>query len=206
MGPTSPSFALRPYAVAVVAAPVLLMASTASYIANGDGMNTGELGGALQVWAMILFAVAAVTLTGRFSGVAPRAAAVLLVVGLAGAAGGVAYGIDSIQAAVFDNTSVQESDSAAAPLALQIPGLLFPLGLVGTGVMLARTATAPVWAAWLLVIGAALFPIARIPDIAALALVGDALLVLSLAAIGWDALGSRASTRLGTSGSPAATT
>ncbi len=202
---TSASLAHRQHAVAVVAAPVLLLASTAAYIISGDGMNNGELGGALQVWAMIFFAVGAVTLTRRFGDVAPRASALLLLVGLAGAGGGVAYGIDSIQAAVFDNPSIQDADSKVAPLALQIPGLLFPLGLVGTGVMLARTATAPVWAGILLVIGAALFPIARIPDIEALAVVGDALLVLALIAIGWHALGDRTSTGLRTGGVRTAT-
>lgn len=92
-------------------------------------------------------------LTGRFADAAPRASTALLFVGLAGAAGGVGYGIDSIQAAVFGTESIQESDSAAASLALQTPGILFPLGLAGIGVLLARTATAPVWAAWLLAIG-----------------------------------------------------
>ena len=147
-------------------------------------MNNGELGGTLQLWAMIGFALAAVALTRGFADVAPRPSTVLLAIGLAGAAGGVAYGIDSIQAAVYDNASIQDSGRAVAPLALQIPGLLFPVGLLGTGVMLFRTGAAPAWAAALLVVGGLLFPLSRIPGISGLALVGDGLLVVALGAIG----------------------
>ena len=50
--------------------------------------------------------------------------------------------------------------------------------------MVSRTKAAPAWAAALLVIGGALFPLSRIPDISGLALVGDVLLVVALGAIG----------------------
>ena len=185
----------RQYATAVAAAPLVLLASTIAYVANGDGMNDGELGGVLQVWAFALFALAAVSLTRRFSETAPGAASAWLAVGLVGAAGGVAYGIDSIQAAVFGNTSIQEADTAAALVALQIPGFCFPIGLIGAGVMLAKTATASAWAARLLVVGAVLFPLSRIPDIEALALVGDAVLLLAMGAIALEGVRVRTGSR-----------
>ena len=173
---------------AIVAAPVLLLVSTISYITAGDGMNTGEAGGAIQVWAMIAFALAMVSLARLLERPAPRAAAALTVVGLIGAAGGVGYGIDSIQAAIFDTGSIQETDSAVAPLALQLPGVLFPLSLIGLGVMLARTGVVARWSGWALAAGGLLFPLARIPDVEALALVGDALLVMALVPLGWQTI------------------
>jgi len=171
---------------ACVAAPVLLLASTISYITAGDGMNSGEAGGAIQVWAMIAFALVVVYLARELELPAPRAAAALTVVGLIGVAGGVGYGIDSIQAAIFDTGSIQETDSAAAPLALQLPGVLFPLGLIGLGVMLVRTGAVARWSGWTLAAGGLLFPLSRIPDIEALAVVADALLVIALVPLGWQ--------------------
>ena len=171
---------------ATVAAPVLLLLSTISYITAGDGMNAGEAGGAIQVWAMIAFALATVSLSRLLERPAPRAAAALTAIGLIGAAGGVGYGIDSIQAAIFHTGSIQETDSAVGPLALQLPGVLFPLSLIGLGVMLARTGVVARWSGWMLVAGALLFPLARIPDVEALAIVGDAMLLIALVPLGWQ--------------------
>lgn len=169
---------------ATAAAPVLLLLSTISYISAGDGMNDGEVGGTIQVWAMIAFAIAMVALARLLERSSPRAAVTLTIVGLIGAAGGVAYGIDSIQAAVFETGSIQETDSAAAPLALQLPGLLFPLSLIALGVMLARTKTVEPRLGWMLAAGALLFPLSRIPDVETLAVAADALLVLALVPLG----------------------
>jgi hypothetical protein len=169
---------------ATVAAPVLLLGSTISYVSAGKGMNDGEAGGTIQVWAMIAFALVTVSLARLLERAAPRAAATLSVVGLIGAAGGVGYGIDSIQAAIFDTGSIQETDSAVAPLALQLPGVLFPLSLIGLGVMLARTGTVAPWSGWTLAAGALLFPLSRIPDVEALAVAADALLVIALVPLG----------------------
>jgi hypothetical protein len=162
---------------------MLLLASTVGFIVEGEGMNSGEVAGAVQVWAFIGFALAAVALTERMASVAPRARATLLALALAGVAGGVGYGVDAIQAALNDTTSIQEMDSVAASFALQVPGILFPLSFAAIGVALARTRSAPAWAAWLLVIGALLFPMSRIPDIEALAVAADVLLLLALVAI-----------------------
>lgn len=175
----------------MVLGPIILLASTIAYITNGDGMNEGETGGVLQVWAFIGLSVAVALLTRRFADVAPTASSLLLVAGLAGTASGVGYGIDSVQAAVFGTETLQETSSAAAPLALQLPGLLLPLALLGIGLMLARTKTAPSWAAITLVVGAVLFPLGRIPGIEAIALVSDAVLLLALGGIAFGAARAR---------------
>ena len=72
-------------------------------------------------------------------------------------------------------------------MALQLPGLLLPIGLLGIGVMLARTKTAPSWAPVAPTVGGVLFPVGRIPGIEAIAVVSDVVLVLALAGIGWGA-------------------
>lgn len=169
--------------LAVPVAPALLLASTVAYIAAGDGMNSGEAGGAIQVWAFVGFALAAAALTDRLVTSAPRARTILLALAMAGVAGGVGYGIDSIQAALNGAESIQEMDSAGASIALQLPGILFPLSFAAIGVLLARTKAAPAWAAWLMVLGAVLFPVSRIPDIEAVAVVADVALLLAMTAV-----------------------
>ena len=82
--------------VALIAGPLLLLASTIAYVTQGDGMNDGELGGAIQVWAMIGLALGGIGLARSLEPHAPRAAAVITVLVVIGAAGGVGYGIDSI--------------------------------------------------------------------------------------------------------------
>lgn len=181
---------------ATVAAPVLLLLSTISYISAGNGMNDGEAGGAIQVWAMIAFGLVTVSLARLLEPAAPRAAATLTVVGLIGAAGGVGYGIDSIQAAIFGTGSIQEADSAVAPLALQLPGVLFPVSLIGLGLMLARSGTVARWSGWTMAVGALLFPLSRIPDVEALAIAADAILVIALVPLGVQMIRAGASGQL----------
>lgn len=168
-----------------MAAPALLLASTIAYVANGEGMNDGEAGGAIQVWAMIAYAVTVVGLSRLLDADAPRAADVLLVAGLVGTAGGVAYGIDSIQAALVGGESLQEMGSAAASLALQVPGVLFPLGLAALGVVLLRNGLVTRWTGTGLVVGALLFPASRIPDVEVLAIASDLVLLAALVPFGW---------------------
>lgn len=168
--------------IAAVVAPVLMAASTIAYLVQGDGMNDGELGGAVMVWAMIAYAVAIVGLARLVEGSMPRAATVLTVVGLAGTAGGVGYGIDSIQVAVFGTESIQETTTAAAPIALQLPGTMFPLGLILLGVLLVRSGNVPAPAGYGLAVGAVLFPASRIPDVAGLAMVSDLVVLVALVA------------------------
>lgn len=174
---------LRLTAATAVVAPILMLASTIAYLTEGEGMNEGELGGAIQVWAAIAYGIALVGFARMLESKAPRGALVLTVLTLVGVAGAVGYGIDSIQAAVFGTESIQETSSAAAPLALQIPGGCFPLSLVVLGVLLARTATVPAVLGYGLAVGAVLFPASRIPDVEALAVASDGIVLVALTAI-----------------------
>lgn len=181
----------RTTGIAAIVGPLLLLTSTVAYIAGGNGMNDGEVGGAIQVWAMIALGVAGIGLARMLESHAPRAAAVLTCLVIAGIAGGIGYGIDSIQADVHSTESLQETESAAAPLALQVPGLLFPVSLLTLGVMLARSGAAPKPLGVMLAIGAVMFPMSRIPDVEALAVASDAFLALALVPLGLSILGYR---------------
>lgn len=195
---TTTTVTTRIAGVAAVAGPVLLLASTVSYIAAGDGLNDGELGGAIQVWAFIALGLAIVGLSRTFERAAPRAAAALTVFGVIAAAVGSGYGIDSLQAAVFDTTSLQETDSTSVPFALQIPGLMAPASLAALGIVMARVGAAPKALGWLLAVGAVLFPASRMPDVEALAVAGDALIAVALAPIGFRLLAGRRTAGLAT--------
>ena len=169
--------------LAAAAAPLVLLASTLAHVADDDGMNVGEAAGTIQVWAFALLGIAAVVLTARLREAAPRLADAMLCLALIGVAGGAGYGIDAVQADVFGTGSLQDSDSSAVGLALQLPGLLFPLSFLVTAVMLARTGTAPGWAAVTLAVGAVLFPASRIPDAVGLAVVADVVLAAGMVGI-----------------------
>jgi hypothetical protein len=175
---------------AAVLAPLVMLASTISHVAQGDGLNDGEAGGIIQVWAFIALGIAIVGLARLLEPSTARGALLVVVLGIGGVAAGAGYGIDSIAADVHSVDSLQDVDSSpAAPLALQLPGLMNTLSLVVLGVLLARHRTAPPVAAYAVVAGAVVFLVARIPDIEALALVGDAILVLGLGGVGLSVLG-----------------
>lgn len=185
------NYHIKATAAAAVLGPVALLASTLAYAGQGDGMNNGEVGGAIQVWAFIALTVAVVGLARLLEASAPRAAVVITVLGLAGLAAGAGYGIDSMHAEVSKAESLQEVDSLA-PIALNIPGLMWPLGLIVLGVMLARAGAVPSVLAYGVVAFGVLFPASRIPDVVGLAVVADVVGVLALGGIGLHLLGAPA--------------
>lgn len=168
--------------VAAVVAPLAMLASTIAFAANGAGMSEGEAPGAVLVWAAIGYGIALVGLARALDHRSARAAAAVTVLGVAGACGTAAYGLDAIQQAVLAGDIYS---SPAVPFALRIPGLLFPLALLVLGVAVARTATGgrDRVAGWALVAGAVLFPIGRIADLAAGAVVADVVLLGALPAV-----------------------
>jgi len=182
---------LRATGLAAIAAPLLLLASTLAYVARGEGLNDGEVGGTIQIWAFVAFGVAVVGLARRLEAAAPHAAVALTILGLVGVAGGIGFGIDSIQIEVLGTESLQETESSAVPLALQLPGVVFPLALAGLGVLLARHRIVPRAAGYTLAVGALLFPASRIPGVEALAIASDGLMLVALGTIGLPLLAER---------------
>jgi hypothetical protein len=172
---------MRTTTVALVLAPMVMLASTIAYVVGGQGLSEGAAAGAIQIWAFIAYAVALVGLVRTVEAAAPRAAAAGLVLALIGCVGGAAYGMDSIQAAVLGGTI---ESSAATPFALRLPGLAFPLALVLLGTLLARLRVAAAPSAVLVILGGLLFPISRIADLPAVAVTSDLALLVGF---GWIA-------------------
>ena len=173
-------------------APALLLAST---IANtlGAGFNADATGGVIQVYAFAAFIP--VTLGfARWAAIAsPRTSIALTIVAALGVAGGIAYGMDSIHTAQV-GVSLEEFGSFG-PLVLQVPGIMFPLSLLGIAITLVRLGAQPRWSGALLAVVAVLFPASRIPGIEGLGIVSDSLLILALYPLGWSSMAMRASRR-----------
>ena len=170
---------------ALVAAPVLLAASTVAYGAEG-GIGYSQVGGAIQLYAMAAFPLGLLGLVRRLEGPLPRAAALLSAMVIFGAVGGVAFAIDAVHGAVHPEAPLE--NLPLAPSFLHLPGLTFPLGLIGVGLALARSGVAPRWSGYALAVGGVLFPMSRIPSIVPLALGADLFILAALAPLGWALL------------------
>lgn len=182
--------ARRTTALAAIAGSVLMLVTTVAYALNGQGFSQGEVPGAIQIWAFILYGVAIVGLVRLFEDVAPRAAAVTIVVGLVGVAGGAAYGIDAIGLEALGGSIVDSS--AVAPFALRIPGLAFPVAVFLLGFFLARHGSVPTVAGYGLAVAALLFPVAHIGDVIPLGFVSDVVAVMAMGAIAFSLLSASA--------------
>jgi len=132
----------RLLAGAAIAAPLLLLASTVTYLA-GDGLGDDPAGGAIQVYAAVAFGLAIIGLTARIEPHLPRLATALTVTGMVGVAGAVGFGQDSIVYSYNPLAALSEHESVAAGVALFFPGVVFPATLAGLGLAAARTRSPP---------------------------------------------------------------
>jgi hypothetical protein len=169
---------------ALVVAPVLLLTSTVLYSTVGAGMNNSDIAGAVQVWAMVAFAIGLLGLVRHLEPSAPRAATLLAMLVLVGCAGGVGFGIDSMHAALPGGSNLLEAESSVfAPLGLAIPGALFPVSIAATGIALWRAGLISGLTTLPVVVGAVLFPASRFPSIEALAIAADLVLIVGFVAL-----------------------
>lgn len=173
----------RLFAGAMILGPVLLLASSVAFVAGG-GLNEDELGGALLVYAFVALTVVAIGIARAVERALPRASAALLAFAVLGCGAGVGFGIDSIHAGLPGGTGLEDADSAAATLALFVPGAIFPLSFAALGVALWRARVSPRASGPLLVAASLLFPIANIPDSEAIAVTANALFVVALWPLG----------------------
>ena len=171
------------FAGAMIVGPVLLLGSGIAFAAGG-GPQKDELGGALLVYAFVAMTVVAIAIARAVEPALPRASAALLAFAVLGCGGGVGFGIDSIHAALPGGTSLEDADSAAATLALFLPGAIFPLSFAALGVALWRARVSPRASGLLLVAASLLFPVANIPDSEAIAVTANALFVVALWPLG----------------------
>jgi hypothetical protein len=180
----------RLFAGAMILGPVLLLGSSVAYLVGG-GLNEDELGGALQVYAFVAMTVAAIGIARAVEPAFPRASAALLGFAVLGCGAGVGFGIDSIHAALPGGSSLEDADSAAAGLALFVPGAIFPLSFAALGVALWRARVSPTLSGPVLVVASLLFPVANIPDSEAIVVAANALFVVALWPLGITWLGDR---------------
>jgi hypothetical protein len=174
---------MRLFAGAMIVGPVLLLGSSVAFAAGG-GLNEDELGGALLVYAFVALTVVAIGIARAVERALPRASAALLAFAVLGCGAGIGFGIDSIHAALPGGTGLEDADSAAATLALLVPGAIFPLSFAALGVALWRARVSPRASGPLLVAASLLFPIANIPDSEAIAVAANALFVVALWPLG----------------------
>lgn len=186
-----PAGTARVYGVAIILAPILLMASTVAFIADGDGINDGVMGGVFGVWSCFAFVIGLTGVLRLLEPRAPRAAPVLSVLALLGFTAGVGFNVNAMYLASHEVDFLTEASDESADgrdafgmLAFLPWGLLVPVSLVLIGVFLWRTEVVARWSAILIAAGGVLFVSARPERIEALALVGDAVLVVGLGSIG----------------------
>lgn len=162
----------------LLVAPVAYLAADTTYAARG--WESDGTGGILAVLAGLLYGLVALEVAGWL----PRASwlrAAVVVVGLAGVAGNVAYAFDSINVSLGETSLVDQSGAAALIKPL---GLCFPLALALIAAALLRLGAR--WQGALVLFGAVVFPIAHIGNVEALAVAGHVVLVLGLSSLLWQ--------------------
>jgi hypothetical protein len=181
---------------ALIAAPLLLLASTAAFaVEAGDRINRGTVGGAILVYAMAAFALAVLALTQRFAHIYPRAAVGLLVTGVAGCAAGAGFGVDSIHAALPGGGPLEDIGDTAGLLAIFPPGAVFPFTVIAIGIALLRAEPALRRQAIALMLAGIVFPVSRVLDVLPLAILADFGFVAAMVPLGLSALRARPSMR-----------
>jgi len=180
-GAAAPAVATSPLTrltgAAFLAAPVVLLSSSLAW-------NADVARGVLGFYACAIFLLVIVTLTQAIAGQFPRAAVALTVLGVLGAAAGVGFNIDNIHGALLDDTYIVDEGGLASALVANVPGLMFPLAWVGIGIALLRGGVQPRLSAITLIVAGALFPVARIGEVAELAILDDLLFCVALAPLG----------------------
>ena len=168
---------------AFIAAPLLLMASSAA------GSDTTR--GVLAFYAFAGFALVILTLTQVLAPHLPRTASFLTVVGVLSVAAGIGFAIDGIHSELPNGVYLVDDGGTAGVLVANVPGLMVPLAWMGIGIALLRAGVQPRWSGAALIVAGFLFPVSRIGDLPALAIVDDAIFLLALAPLGLAILQGR---------------
>lgn len=176
---------------AIFVAPVLIVASTIAY-SLADGMNRGQIGGALQLYAWSILGLAIVGLVLPLRYVLPRTASVALGLGLFTAATGASYGVDSMWAAITGMPQLVDQGSPVAFAAMAPPAATLILTFVILGVAYARSGLIPAPVGYLLALVGPLFPAGRATNLLPIALLTDLVLLGAMVAIGRGLIARRA--------------
>jgi hypothetical protein len=161
----------RVLTAALLVAPLVYLAADSTYAARGWADPTA---GVLHVLGATAYGFVVL----RVAAWLPREStlkAVLLLTGLVGLAGNVAYGFDTIHQSLGDPALV---DQPGAANLIKPLGLFFPLSLALVALAVARLGHR--WQAGLVLAASLAWPVAHIGDVAALAVVVNVALVVAL--------------------------
>jgi hypothetical protein len=160
----------------LLVAPLVYLAADATYAASGwDSATAGVL--------HVLGAIAYGFVLLRVASWLPRASylgAAILLTGLIGLAGNVAYGFEAIHMSLGDTALV---DQAGAANLIKPLGLFFPLSFALVAVALLRLGRR--WQGVLVLVAMIAWPVAHIGDIAVLAVVVNVVLVVAFGSLAW---------------------
>lgn len=161
----------------LIFAPLIYLAAEATYAARGwDDASAGVL--------HVLGAIAYGFVVLRVAGWLPRESALgaaVLLTGLIGLAGNVAYGFDTIHVSLGDVALVDQSGAANLIKPL---GLFFPISVALIAWALGRLGYR--WQAVVVLVAMIAWPIAHIGNIAALAVPVGVALVVALGSLAWS--------------------
>jgi hypothetical protein len=168
----------------LLVAPLIYLAADSTYAARGWDDGTA---GIIHVLGAIAYGFVILRIASWLPA-SSRLAAVILLTGLIGMAGNVAYGFEAIHMSLGDTQLVHRSGAANLIKPL---GLFFPLSFALAAIALARIGYR--WPGIVVLIAMIAWPVAHIGNISALAVAVNVALVLALGSLTWP----RAQTRDG---------
>lgn len=166
----------RLLSASLAVAPLIYLAADSTYAVRGWDDPTA---GVLHVLGAIAYGFVILRVAAWLPARSRLAAAVLLA-GLIGMAGNVAYGFEAIHTSLGDIPLVQQPGAANLIKPL---GLFFPLSLALVAGAIARLGHR--WQAALLLLATIAWPIAHIGNIAALAVPVNVALVVAIGSLAW---------------------
>ena len=167
---------------ALFVAPLVDLAADSTYAVRGWDDGTA---GVIHVLGAIAYGFVVLRIA-RWLPAASTLAAVLLLTGLIGMAGNVAYGFEAIHMSLGDTQLVHRTGAANLIKPL---GLFFPLSLALVAGALAKLGYR--WPAVLVLAASIAWPIAHIGDIALLAVAVNVVLVVGFGSLAWPVAAHR---------------
>lgn len=161
----------------LIVAPLIYLSADVTYAARGWDDPTA---GVLHVLGAIGYGLVVLRMAGWLPPASALGAAILLT-GLIGLAGNVAYGFDTIHVSLGDVSLVDRSGAANLIKPL---GLFFPLSFALVALALARLDRR--WQAALVLVAMTAWPIAHIGNIAAVAVPVNVALVVAFGSLIWS--------------------
>jgi hypothetical protein len=170
--PPTPTDALLTGALLV--APLVYLAADTAYAARGWDDGTA---GVIHVLGAIAYGFVILRVIGWLPG-ASRLASAILLTGLIGMAGNVAYGFEAIHQSFGDTPLV---DQPGAANLIKPLGLFFPLSMILVVAALARLGHR--WQAVCVLVAMIGWPVAHIGNVAALGVAGNVVLVVAFGSL-----------------------